>query len=278
MNSNNQPVAFDGYAPSVLTEPVFTTASKAGVTYDTVEELDHDESLRSQLRGGPGFGALADPAMPLFGLAARLRKLTALREDEVLSLYARVADTITAIDAELRRDGVDENTLRTFSYCLCTYLDEVAMRQPWGAPWMQQSLLSRFHQETYGGEKFFTILARLSQDPARNRDLLEFQYLCLAMGFRGKYSQGFGSDDALHERKVELHRILRQLRGPAPGLFTDATLNVVDERARFARQWPWWAPWPIGVVVLAVVFAIYKYRLHTVTLEIEQALTQILPH
>ncbi|MDR0183467.1 type IVB secretion system protein IcmH/DotU [Lysobacter arvi] len=267
--------------PGARTTPsahAVSLANKELLTHDTVEQLDNDESLRFQLRGGPGFGALADPAMPLFGLAVRLRKLVALPEEDVLALYGGVCETITAIEVELRRDGVDENTLRTYSYCLCAYLDEVAMTRPWGAPWMAQSLLSRFHQETYGGEKFFTILARLSQEPSRNRDLLEFMYLCLVMGFRGKYSQTHGGDDALHERKVELHRIIRQLRGPAPALFVDATANVVNKPVSFTRQWPWWAPWPIGAVVLAVVFAIYKYRLHHVTLEIEQALRQILPH
>jgi type VI secretion system protein ImpK len=35
----------------------------------------------------------------------------------------------------------------------------------WGneSEWSQMSLLSRFHQETFGGEKFFQLLDRLSK-------------------------------------------------------------------------------------------------------------------
>jgi type VI secretion system protein ImpK len=276
--SNNEILSCEAPVTSAATPTAGGIAYKAELTYDTVDQLDHDVSLRFQLRGGPGFGALADPAMPLFGLAMRLRTLTELPEPEVLALYQRVYDTITSITEELRRGGVDEATLRTYSYCLCAYLDEVAMGQPWGAPWSSQSLLSRLHQETYGGDKFFTILVRLSQEPQRNRDLLEFLYLCLALGFRGKYTFGNGGDEALLQRKMELHRIIRQLRGPAPALLADATTNVVDKPLRFTRQWPWWAPWPIGIAALGIVYAIYSYRLHRVTLEIQQALQQILPH
>lgn len=278
MTNDKPDIRFDAAVPAPPA-PATTgaaLANKAQVTYDTVAQIDFDESLQFQLRGGPGFGALANPAMPLFGLAARLRKLTALDDEEVEALYRRVCETVNTILEELRHTGVDESTLRTYSYCLCAYLDEVAMLQPWGSPWSAHSLVSRFHNETYSGDKFFTLLTRLSQEPAKHRDLLEFLYLCLMMGFRGKYHFAHGGADALHERLVELHRIIRQLRGPAPPLFTDATANVVNKPLNFTRQWPWWAPWPIGVAVLAGIFAIYRYRLHRVTLDIEQALQQIL--
>ncbi len=54
-------------------------------------------------------------------------------------------------------------------YCLCTALDEAAALAPWGGggAWSAHSLLVAFHNETWGGEKFFQLLARLSAQSAR---------------------------------------------------------------------------------------------------------------
>ena len=56
-------------------------------------------------------------------------------------------------------------------YVVCTMLDEAASRDtPWGAGvWARQSLLVMFHNETWGGEKVFQLLARLAQKPAQHR-------------------------------------------------------------------------------------------------------------
>lgn len=60
---------------------------------------------------------------------------------------------------------------------------------PWGneSEWSKISLLSSFHNETFGGEKFFQLLDRLSKNPVKHLPMLELMYLCLALGFEGKY-------------------------------------------------------------------------------------------
>src|SRR5207253_5640716 len=40
---------------------------------------------------------------------------------------------------------------------------------------------------SYGGEKFFEMLERIAQEPALRIDLIELQYLCIALGFAGKF-------------------------------------------------------------------------------------------
>ena len=44
-----------------------------------------------------------------------------------------------------------------------------------------------FHKEAQGGEKFFEILERLRAEPDRYIDLIELLYVCLALGYEGKY-------------------------------------------------------------------------------------------
>ena len=74
-------------------------------------------------------------------------------------------------------------------YALCTLLDETAASTPWGGQgsWAKHSLLVLFHNEAWGGEKFFQLLSKLAENPAGNRDLLELMYACIALGFEGRY-------------------------------------------------------------------------------------------
>ncbi len=69
------------------------------------------------------------------------------------------------------------------------------LNTPWGAQsdWSTQSLLVTFHREAAGGEKFFQILDRVSGEPQRYRALLELLYVCLALGFEGKYRLDTGA-------------------------------------------------------------------------------------
>ncbi len=74
-------------------------------------------------------------------------------------------------------------------FVLCTMLGEAVNNAPWGdlSGWAQKTLLVTFHGETYGGAQFFQILDRLSVDFSRHLDLIEMMYICLALGFGGRY-------------------------------------------------------------------------------------------
>lgn len=74
-------------------------------------------------------------------------------------------------------------------YILCAYSDELISTTYWGKDknWANTSLLSHFYKETYGGDKFFDILEQLVRAPAKHIDLLELIFVCLSLGFEGKY-------------------------------------------------------------------------------------------
>src|SRR4029078_12796290 len=96
---------------------------------------------------------------------------------------------IKLFESRARAAGVDPEKIVGARYALCTLLDETAASTPWGGSggWGKQTLLTMFHNETWGGEKFFLLLSKLAQNPAGNRDLLELLYICLALGFQGRY-------------------------------------------------------------------------------------------
>ncbi|RWU17034.1 type VI secretion system protein [Pseudomonas alkylphenolica] len=228
-----------------------------------------------QLRGGYA-NLMVDAAMPLFGLVMRLRTLDAL--PNIKEVHQQVHNQISNIREELHQHGYEPAQLLAFSYGLCLYIDEAAMERPWGKSscWSQKPLLSIFHDETRGGEKFFTVLSRLMQEPQRYQDVLEFMYLVLCLGLKGKYAIAPKGQETLNGLIQQLHGIIRELRGPMPEGVCDPYSNVAPRNFRMKRQWPWWSPLVISVLVMAVGYGIYSYRLQLITAEVLESLNGIL--
>ncbi|BAN96204.1 DotU family type IV / VI secretion system protein [Plautia stali symbiont] len=74
-------------------------------------------------------------------------------------------------------------------YCLCSVLDEAAAQTPWGTRgvWSGNGMLVTFHNESWGGEKVFQLLSRVSQSPQQHLWLLEVIHYCLLLGYEGRY-------------------------------------------------------------------------------------------
>ncbi|MGH8386684.1 MAG: type IVB secretion system protein IcmH/DotU [Pseudomonas sp.] len=225
---------------------------------------------------GLAWNPLCDAATPLIGLVIRLRNLD--KHDDVSALYDRVSNQIKTIMEEVRQLDYDSGTLKAYSYSLCLLLDEVVMSSTWGrsSTWSARSLLSQFHDETWGGEKFFTVLTRMTDETTRYQHVLEFMYQCLICGLKGKYGTHAKGDDEIQKTINQLHGLLRPLRGETPERLTDPLTNVAPRNYRIKRAWPLWTPWALAAVVLAGAYATYSIRLNTITQQVLASLERVL--
>jgi type VI secretion system protein ImpK len=156
-----------------------------------------------------GIHPLVAAAGPLLALAAQLRRTSSHTDPATLreQLLASIAD----FEAQTAAGGVPRTKVVAARYLLCSFIDEVVASTPWGSapPWSQRNLLQEFHQERSGGEKSFELLERLGEQPQDNADLLELFYLCLRLGFEGRYRgapTGRSVLDALATRMLEVIR------------------------------------------------------------------------
>ena len=248
---------------------------KEELTYNSVGQIDLDPDLWFQLRGY-GYNPLVDAALPLFGLVMRIRKLK--QHPEIENLYEFVRNQISTVGEEITKHDYDNPTQLAYRYCLCAFIDEAVMGTPWGSQsiWAERSLLSVYHDETWGGEKFFTILSRMMLDQEKYKDVLEFMYICLCLGFKGRYGIQVNSGDELQAIITKLHKALRQMRGETPEGLTDAKANVAPNNAKVGKQWPWWTPWAVALVVLIAGYLLYSYVLNQTVSEVLESLDQIL--
>ncbi|WP_313712154.1 type IVB secretion system protein IcmH/DotU [Pseudomonas sp.] len=266
------------HAQSML-EPTAWAASPSSDTrqQSPSEPAEYAADPDFQRRGGMA-NLMLDAATPLLGLVIRLRTLDELPNLE--EVHAKVCNQIKNIRQEMRQNNYEPAQLQAYSYALCLFIDEAVMQRPWGknSCWSQASLLSTFHDETQGGEKVFTVLSRLMQEPKRYQDALEFMYFALCLGLKGKYAVAPKGEETLNALIQQLHGIIRELRGPTPADICDPYSNVAPRNFRIKRQWPWWSPLVISAVAMAIAFGSYSYRLHLITTEVLESLDRILQH
>jgi type VI secretion system protein ImpK len=163
---------------------------------------------------------------PLVSLANRLLllvpQLRATRHvDDPAALRNSLAQGIRDFASQAAAAGIGPERVMAARYVLCTMLDEAAADTPWGGSgvWAQHSLLAIFHNETWGGEKVFQLMARLAEKPDANRDLLELIYCALVLGFEGRYRVIDNGRAQLEAVRDKLAQIVRQQRGEyAPAL------------------------------------------------------------
>ncbi|KAE8438911.1 type IVB secretion system protein IcmH/DotU [Vreelandella piezotolerans] len=238
------------------------------------EQLDADEDYWFRLRGH-NLNPLVDAASSLLGMVVRVRQLDSAGDVE--RLYRQVVDEIAAIDIELTEQGYDRATLLAYRYVLCSFIDEAVMGMPWGrqSKWAEHSLLTRFHNETWGGEKVFSILARLQQEPQRYRDMLEFIYLCLCLGFEGRYRVMSHGRDEYEQVVRALGDQLAGLKEPADESLTTPLNNVVQGRQRRGSRFPTWGIFALFGIAMVGVYLAFSLSLDQQADQITSLLNQL---
>ena len=207
---------------------------------------------------GLGLGPLLRAASPLLLLAGQLRGT--ITGPEIPALRRHALDEIRRFEDRARGEGIANEIVLTARYAICAALDEAVLSTPWGAQseWTQQSLLVALHREAWGGEKFFDVLDRISSDPKHHIDLMEVQYLCLALGFGGKYQVADRGHAKLADIQHDLFRKIREYRGVPPAELSPRWKGIQDRRNPLVRYVPWWVVGAVTLAIVLITFATFR--------------------
>ena len=162
---------------------------------------------------------------------------------------------------QLARPHAERMALR---YTLCSFLDERAANTPWGGSgnWAPHSQLLHFFSETWGGEKVFTLIQKISQSPVENRDLMEVMALVLSLGFRGKYQVLPDGETSLERIRSKLFKDIQYIKPPQHGQ-TQALLHPAFWRSlappnpKRHRLVPLWLPFSAMALIACLSFLFY---------------------
>ncbi len=209
-------------------------------------------------RSGPN--PLENAAATLFNLMLRLKNT--LAHPDIEGLRNQVIAQVNAFRGTLERTGIAHKTVEVASYVMCTALDDVVLNDTaWGSTslWRQQSLLVTFHKDFRGGEEFFRLLDNLLREPAVNRDLLELMYLCLALGFQGRYRRQHAKLDEVREQLFNTLQALHRQEEPD---LSPHWQGVVNKPNTLFRYVPLWVVAAVAGALLVTIYSIFLFRLN----------------
>ncbi|MBL1262035.1 MAG: type IVB secretion system protein IcmH/DotU [Thiotrichaceae bacterium] len=222
-----------------------------------------------------GLNKLVNAASVLIAVFCKTR--TSLSHPDVAALHQQLAREIRAFDDNMREAGVKHEIQLAARYLICTILDEAVLNTPWGAEsaWTQKTLLSTFHNETAGGEKFFLILDRMRSSPAENIEILELMYICISLGYEGKYRVVNRGRDALEQLRDELFHIIRTHRGEYERSLSPHGRGLGRVRNSLTQHIPVWVAASVFISILVLGYSGARYWLHQSTDHVTKQLTEI---
>lgn len=105
------------------------------------------------------------------------------------SLSSHLAQMFERFEREARSAGIDNEKILKAKFALVAFLDETIISSSWNQKeiWLSEPLQIKMFDTFNAGEEFFTYLEELRQRSSANKEVLEIYYLCLALGFKGRY-------------------------------------------------------------------------------------------
>jgi type VI secretion system protein ImpK len=127
---------------------------------------------------------LSDTFVDTIAYVVYFLKTAQKRQSPYEMVRARIMQLLTESQHKGADFPVDDYDQARFA--ICAWIDEAVMNSTWGEriAWVKEPLQLKFYQTTNAGELFFERLNNLG--PHQN-DVREVYYLCLAMGFKGRY-------------------------------------------------------------------------------------------
>lgn len=222
-----------------------------------------------------GLNPLVNTASTLLAVFYKTRQ--SVMHPNVGGLHQQLVSAIRNFESSARNLNIRPEIIVSARYILCVALDEAVLNTPWGADsaWTQRTLLSLFHNETNGGEKFFQILERLKNYPAENLDMLELMYVLLSLGFEGKYRVIARGRDAIEQIRDELYRVIRTYRGDYERALSPSWKGLGKTKNTLARYIPMWVMASIAAGILVLSYSGFRYWLHRSTSDVVSQLNAI---
>ncbi|CAH0990147.1 hypothetical protein SIN8267_00232 [Sinobacterium norvegicum] len=223
-----------------------------------------------------GLSPLVNTASNLLTVIIKLR--TTVNHNDFKSLHRSLCDEIKAFSNKANQQGIEQRQVLSAQYILCSTLDEAVLKTPWGATcgWANHSLLSIFHNETFGGEKYFSILKQVIVTPSQNVDLLELFYYTLSLGFEGKYRIEQRGAEQLQLIRDNLRQTIDNQRPPSAEELSGQWQSSYKSKNSLLTRTPIWVIGCIAGALLVLSFSGFQYWLHQDTAQSKQHIESFL--
>lgn len=195
---------------------------------------------------------LAEIFAPCFALVLQLRATDAYGEASILR--ERILDMLNKTKRDAQQSGISAEAAAQAEFALVAFFDETILSSDWPRKdhWLAKPLQLELYDRYDAGEEFFVRLEQFRAEGAARAELVEVFYLCMALGFKGRY--------LLHEQEKlralieQTHAELSRLPGMQVGALSPHGVPSDQVAAEVKTKLP---PWVIAVAAFVIGLLIY---------------------
>ena len=149
---------------------------------------------------------LTDIFMELLAYVAYFNKSVAARQPSYDQVKADITRLMSDIEIRIGQTNIPPDDYDLARFAVVAWVDETLLSSQWQDKdkWQKESLQRLYYQTADAGEIFFD---RLNALGLHQRDVREVYYLCLAMGFKGRFIHE-GDDYLLDQLKTSNLKLL----------------------------------------------------------------------
>lgn len=196
--SQNKSVIFDGTNDAPTTAPISVLHQK------NTRQLALATALASPIRithhPKAGLNPVSDAAAQLFSILGKLKDPQFHKS--IAKLQKQLIREVNLFVETLHHHGYSKEYSIVCRYIICSAFDDIVPSYVWGKEW-NTFLLSSYKQDLEHQDKFFLIMDRAIKEPDIYIELMEMMYLCLTLGYKGRYRSA--------ERELQLDQVISNL-------------------------------------------------------------------
>jgi type VI secretion system protein ImpK len=132
------------------------------------------------------------------------------------TLRRRILGFLDLFERQAQKANHSIDSIQQVKFALAAFIDETIITSDWGNKdsWFENPLQLQLFNRFDAGDEFFDRLNELRRQPYDSIEILEVYYLCLVLGFKGKY--GLSDREKLRVIIDETFHEIRRARSMSP--------------------------------------------------------------
>ncbi|UFS70723.1 DotU family type IV/VI secretion system protein [Geomonas sp. RF6] len=204
---------------------------------------------------------LVDSFIPLIGYVVLFRNGVEKNQPPYQQVRGDIQRLLSQSERWLKEDFCSDLDYDLARFIVCAWVDEVLLASAWKERnlWQREQLQRQYYNTTDAGVEAFEKLNLLGLD---QREVREVYYVCLSLGFRGRFINP-GDDFLLDQLRSSNLKILA---GTSPSvlehgtLFPEAFPEKGPEMPQACRRFTWVTAAALGAPLLLFVLLLLIYR------------------
>lgn len=212
---------------------------------------------------------LSDCFIDIFAYGTFFLKTVDSKNPSYEQVKADIRRLLAESEGLVARGGFPRDDYEQARFAVCAWIDEALLNSPWKdrSLWLKDQLQRQLYNTTDAGEEFFD---RLNSIGLHQREVREVFYLCLALGFSGRYCH-VGDEYQLEQIKTSTLKLLLGSSIGLPSLerndlfpeaFPKGSAERERNRVRFGSRLAFTICLVGPVFLFLLLYGIYRFTLN----------------